>query len=98
MSLCKRLVSLCLCLAMLAAFLLIPVQSASAFAGVKGPTLVKQNGIWYYVKNGAVCKDTTLVKYSGSWYYVRKGQVDFSYSGRVLFNGRYYTVRQGKVA
>ena len=98
MSLCKRLVSLCLCLAMLAAFLLIPVQSATSFAGVKGPTLVKQNGIWYYVKDGAVCKDTTLVKYSGSWYYVKNGTVQSSLTSLVKYNGEWWYVVNGKVA
>ena len=98
MSTFKRLVSLCLCLAMLGAFLLIPVQSASNFAGIKGPTLVKQNGIWYYVKDGAVCKDTTLVKYSGSWYYVKNGTTQPNLTTLVKYNGEWWYVVNGKVA
>ena len=60
MSTMKRLVSLCLCLVMVAAYCLLPVQAVDPFRGVKSPTLVKWGGIWYYVKNGEVCMDTTL--------------------------------------
>ena len=105
MSLFKRILSLCLCLVLLGGFCAAPLQSlaaeaarSSAFAGIKGPTLVKQDGIWYYVKNGAVCYDTTLVKFNGAWWYVTGGKLASNTTTLVKFNNAWWYVVKGKVA
>ena len=98
MSMFKRVCLLFLCLVLLIGLCPREALAASPFAGVKGPTLVKQDGIWYYVKDGAVCYDTTLVKYSGSWWYVTGGKVASSTTTLVKFNGSWWYVKNGKVA
>jgi hypothetical protein len=95
MSVFKRVICLCLVFTLVSAFFLIPAQAAS-FSGVKGPTLVKQNGIWYYVKNGAVCYDTSLVKFNNEWYYVKNGTVQMSANGLVKSgSGTWYYIQNG---
>ena len=58
-------------------------------------TLCYWNGKWYHVRGGTVVYDTTLVYLGSNWYYVKNGVVDHSYSGKVLFAGTYYTVKNG---
>ena len=71
---------------------------ATSFSGVKGPTLVKSNGVWYYVKDGQVCNVTTLVKYNGSWWYVVNGKVASNTTTLVKYNNEWwYYVNKGKV-
>ena len=86
----------CLCL------VLLPVQAQAqtppSFSQVKGATLMKHNGIWYYVKDGAVCYDTTLVKWGGSWYYVKNGTTQPNLTTLVKHNGSWWYVVNGKVA
>ncbi len=61
-------------------------------------TLVKYNGAWYHVNGGKWVQDTTLVKYNNVWYYVKGGKVDFTYTGKVLYGGKYYNLVKGKLA
>ena len=107
MKLMKRLIGLSLALATvftLCFSLLLPQTQATAsttstsFAGVKGPTLVKCDGVWYYVKNGAVCYDRTLVKYSGAWWFVKDGKVASDLTTLVKYNNEWWYVVNGKVA
>ena len=98
MSTLKRLAALCLCLLLLVGLCPREVFAAPSFPGVKGPTLVKQSGTWYYVKNGSVCYDTTLVKYSGSWYYVKNGTTQPGMTTLVKYNGSWWYVVNGRVA
>ena len=105
MSVCKRIVCLCLCGILLMSFCPKPALGAqasalgySSFSGVSGPTLVKRGSTWYYIKNGAVCYDTTLVKFSGSWYYVKNGTTQPSVTTLVKYNGSWWYVVKGKVA
>ena len=55
-------------------------------------------GSWYYVKNGKMQSNYTgLAKHiSGTWYYVVKGRWDSSFNGTVKYDGKYYTVKNGK--
>jgi len=40
---------------------------------------------------------TGLVKHTtGTWYYVVKGRWDSSFNGTVKYDGKYYTVKNGK--
>ena len=71
---------------------------AADFSSVKGPTLVKSGGIWYYVKDGKICNVTTLVKYNGSWWYVVNGKVASNTTSLVKYNGEWWYVVKGKVA
>ncbi len=61
----------------------------------KSNTLIKYNGAWYHVNGGRWVKDTTLVKYGNTWYYVKGGKVDFTFTGKVLYGGKYYNVKKG---
>ena len=58
-------------------------------------TLVKYNGKWRYVKNGILSTETTLVEYNGRWLYVKNGILDASFTGKLLYNGTYVTIRNG---
>lgn len=55
-------------------------------------------GSWYYVKNGKMQSNYTgLAKHiSGTWYYVVNGKWNSSFNGTVQYNGKYYTVKNGK--
>ena len=94
----KRIAALCLCLVLLVGLCPKEAFAAPSFKGVKGPTLVKYSGTWYYVKNGTVCYDTTLVKYSGSWYYVKNGTTQPSMTTLVKYSGEWWYVVGGRVA
>ena len=73
---------------------LLPGQAQAAAA----PTLVKKNGVWYYVENDALNpKATTLCKYNGAWYYVENGKVNFSATTLCKYKGTWYYVEKGKV-
>ena len=98
MSMFKRVCLLFLCLVLLIGLCPREALAASPFEGVKGPTLVKQDGIWYYVKDGAVCYDTTLVKWGGSWWHVTGGKVASSTTTLVYYNGSWWYVVNGKLA
>ena len=91
--------AVCLCLACLLLLGALPLQAYGVpdFSGVEGTTLVKRDGVWYYVKDGAVCYDTTLIKFNGSWYYVENGKVNFSKTTLVKYNGTWYYVTGGKL-
>ena len=61
--------------------------------------LVKHTtGSWYYVEKGKMMSNYTgLARHtSGTWYYVVKGKWDSSYNGTTVYNGKTYTVRQGR--
>ena len=61
--------------------------------------LVKHtSGSWYYVEKGKMMSNYTgLAKHTtGTWYYVVKGRWDSSYNGTTVYNGKTYTVRQGR--
>ena len=61
--------------------------------------LVKHTtGSWYYVEKGKMMSNYTgLAKHtSGTWYYVVNGKWNSSYNGTTVYNGKTYTVRQGK--
>ena len=60
--------------------------------------LKKVNGVWSYVKDGAVAKTYTgLVKHTdGKYYYVKSG-VKTSFNGLVKYNGKWYYVKSGVV-
>ena len=53
---------------------------------------------WWYCKNGKVDFNFTGIGSNqyGSWY-CKGGKVQFDYSGTVKFNGRSYTIKDGKV-
>lgn len=69
----------------------------SHVADVAGPTLVKYDGTWYYVKNGKVDYSTTLVKYNGTWYYVSGGTLKNA-TTLCKYNGKWYYVENGKLS
>ena len=61
--------------------------------------LVKHTtGSWYYVEKGKMMSNYTgLAKHTnGTWYYVVNGKWNSSYNGTTVYNGKTYTVRQGK--
>ena len=58
--------------------------------------LVKSNGVFVYIKDGAICNDHTLAKYNGEWYRVNEGTVSYT-DGIVEYNGKEYYVEDGKV-
>ena len=97
---------LVICLAVLAlSFLLVPSQAEAAsisevneyVADIAGPTLVKYDGTWYYVKNGRVDNSTTLVKYNGTWFYVSGGTLQ-NKTTLCKYNGKWYYVENGKLS
>ena len=107
MTMFKRITGLCLCLLLLVSFCPSPQfvraavetkAGASAFTGIQGPTLVKEDSVWYYVKNGAICYDTTLVKYNGEWWYVVKGKIASNTTNLIKYNNEWFYVVKGKVA
>ena len=63
----------------------------------KTTTLVKYKGVYHYVKNGKFCETTTIFKYKGTRFYIKYGVAQLKFSGRVYYNGKYYTVKKGKV-
>ena len=60
-------------------------------------TLVKQNGVWYFLHEGEKNNATTLVKYKGTWYYVKNGILNTS-NTLVNYNGVWYHVKNGTLA
>ena len=101
MKLTKRTISLLLALTMVLTICLslFPTDAqAASFTGVTGPTLVKRDGVWYYVKNGAVCYDRTLVKYSGAWWFVKDGKVASNLTTLVKYTNEWWYVVKGKIA
>ena len=102
----KRIVTM-LSILVLMLGLLLPVSSVSATrptgadqaaSRVSGTTLIKYEGIWYYVKNGHILSGFTgLYPFNGSWYYIRNGQVDTKTTTLVKYNGSWYYVANGKV-
>ena len=71
---------------------------AASFSEVTGPTLVKNDGVWYYVKDGKICNITTLVKWGGEWWYVVNGKVASNTTSLVKYNNEWWYVVKGKVA
>ena len=63
----------------------------------KGPTLVKENGVWYYTVNGKKTNATTLCKYGNTWIYVKNG-VKSTANTLVNYNGVWYHVNNGTLA
>ena len=98
MTMLKR--TVCLCLACLLFLGALPLQAYGVpdFSGVEGTTLVKRDGVWYYVKDGAVCYDTTLIKFNGSWYYVKGGTTHPEYTSLFKWNGAWWYIKEGRVA
>lgn len=64
-----------------------------------GKELLRQNcvGWWYIGKDGKVdfSKNTLMRNNVGLWY-VHNGLVDFSYNGSYVYNGKTYTIKNGK--
>ncbi len=64
-----------------------------------GKELLRQNcvGWWYVGKDGKVdfSKNTLMRNNVGLWY-VHNGLVDFSYNGSYVYNGKTYTIKNGK--
>ncbi|HAQ28843.1 MAG TPA: hypothetical protein DCQ76_03695, partial [Ruminococcaceae bacterium] len=61
--------------------------SIVSFASDKD-SLKKEDGIWYYMRDGE--KDDTytgLVKYYDTWYYVKDGVLDWEYTGLTKYYG-----------
>lgn len=102
MKLFKHLTLSLLALVMLMTCTLFPATGTQAASQgsttVQGQTLVKRDGEWYYLKNGAICYDTTLVKFNGQWYLVENGKVAANTTTIVEFNGGWYYVYRGRVA
>lgn len=60
--------------------------------------LVKHGDDWWYVRDGKV--DFTFEGISSNSYgkwYCKGGKVQFGFSGKVKFNGKTYTIKDGKV-
>ncbi len=59
----------------------------------------RSNGGWFYARNGVYDNTYTGISKStnGKLYYVKKGWWDTSYSGKANYNGKTYTVKQGRV-
>lgn len=56
------------------------------------------DGNWYYYVNGVVQTDYTGIRPNeNGWWRIVNGKVDFSKNGKVRFNGRTYTIADGKV-
>ena len=72
--------------------------AADPLQNIQGPTLVKQDGIWYYVKDGQVCRDTTLVEFNGQQYFVKNGQTTPDLTTLVKVDGSWYYIYKGRVA
>ncbi len=52
---------------------------------------------WWYIKAGKVdFTATTIAKNKNGWWYVKGGKVQFGYSGTVRYNGKQYTIKNGK--
>lgn len=64
---------------------------------VKATTLVKYNGVWFYVKNGKWSnKATTLVKYKDQWFYVKNGKWANKATTLVKYKDKWFYVKNGK--
>ncbi|MEE1186814.1 MAG: CHAP domain-containing protein [Acutalibacteraceae bacterium] len=60
------------------------------------PTLIKQNGVWYYYSDeGKKVDETTLCKYNGTWYYVKNGILSKD-NTLIKYNNVWYHVKGGK--
>ena len=97
----KKVLSLLLILGLLMSFLaMVPghAEAATTFSGVRGPALVKRDGTWYYVKDGAVCRSSALVKLNGQWYYAKGGTLAADTTTLVKHEGSWYYVYKGRVA
>ena len=61
---------------------------------VKNP----KDGKWYYISNGKQnLTFTGIAKNSNGSFLVQKGIVNFNYSGKYTYNGKTYTIKNGKV-
>ena len=61
---------------------------------VKNP----KDGKWYYINNGKQdLKFTGIAKNQNGSFLVQKGVVNFNYNGKYSYNGRIYTIKNGKV-
>ena len=97
----KKALSLLLVFALFAScVILMPGNTAAAdpLLSIQGPTLVEQDGSWYYVKDGQVCHDTALVEFNGQQYYVKDGKVASDLTTLVKVDGSWYYIYKGRVA
>ena len=61
---------------------------------VKNP----KDGKWYYINNGKQnLSFTGIAKNSNGSFLVQKGIVNFNYNGKYTYNGKTYTIKNGKV-
>ena len=64
---------------------------------VESDALIKENGVWYYYKNGVKSDQTTLVKYSGKWFYVVDGIWDAKITNTLVkYEGKWFYIKGGK--
>lgn len=63
----------------------------------KATTLVKHEGIWFYVEDGIWNKTAeTLVKYKDVWFYVKNGRWDRTANTLVKYKGVWFYVKNGR--
>ncbi|MBR4116675.1 MAG: hypothetical protein IKK65_01145, partial [Clostridia bacterium] len=64
---------------------------------VLDPTLVKIDGVWYYLEDGVKTNKTTLVKYSGKWFYLENGIWDAKITNTLVkYEGKWFYIKGGK--
>ena len=57
-----------------------------------------KDGKWYYINNGKQDMTFTgIAKNSNGLFLIQKGIVNFNYSGKYTYNGKTYTIKNGKV-
>ena len=79
-------------------YLTIPTREALDFAGATTGVAKAANGIWYYLKDGAVMyAETTVQKNDYGWWYLDNGKVDFDYTGFGPNEYGWWYVEKGQV-
>ena len=64
---------------------------------VEKPTLLKEDGKWYYYENGVKSNKTTLVKYEGKWFYLENGIWDAKITNTLVkCEGNWFYIKGGK--
>lgn len=60
-------------------------------------TLMKFNGVWFYVENGVWNKNaTTLTKYEDEWFYVKNGKWTSKPTTLFKFKNKWFYIKNGK--
>lgn len=79
-------------------YLTIPTREALNFAGATTGVAKAANGIWYYLKDGAVMyAETTVQKNANGWWFVDQGKVNFDYTGFAENENGWWYVEKGQV-